>query len=36
MDIHEVSEVNQTDIELSKIEGPATSDVFEDKEGNDT
>jgi len=30
MDIHTVSEVNQPEIELSKIEGPATSDVFDD------
>ena len=28
MDIHTVSEVNKPGIELSKIDGPATSDVF--------
>lgn len=28
MDIHSVSEVNKPDIELSEINGPATSDVF--------
>lgn len=31
MDIHEVSEVNQPDIQLSKIPGPATSETFEKK-----
>jgi len=30
MDIHTVSEVNQPEIHLSKIEGPATSDVFDE------
>ena len=30
MDIHTVSEVNQPGIELSKIQGPATSDVFDE------
>jgi NADH-quinone oxidoreductase subunit G len=34
MDIHSVSEVNQPDIDLSLIEGPATSKTFEE-EGND-
>ncbi len=29
LDIHQVSEVNRPDIDLSLIEGPATSDVFE-------
>jgi NADH-quinone oxidoreductase subunit G len=35
MDIHNVSEVNKPGIELSKIDGPATSDVFDndDKTG---
>ena len=28
MDIHDVSEVNEPDIDLSLIEGPATSDDF--------
>jgi NADH-quinone oxidoreductase subunit G len=28
-DIHAVSGVNQPDIHLSEIEGPATGDVFE-------
>ncbi|HRI22113.1 MAG TPA: hypothetical protein PLA68_14220 [Panacibacter sp.] len=28
MDIHDVSEVNRPQIELSLIEGPATSDTF--------
>ena len=28
MDIHTVSEVNEPQIDLSKIEGPATSEVF--------
>jgi NADH-quinone oxidoreductase subunit G len=28
MDIHDVSEVNDPDLDLSKINGPATSDVF--------
>ena len=31
MDIHTVSEVNQPDIDLSEIQGPATGDVFEHK-----
>lgn len=31
LDIHDVSEVNKPEIELSKIEGPATSDVFKGK-----
>lgn len=31
MDIHTVSEVNRPEIELSKIEGPATSDVFDNE-----
>src|SRR5687768_10842455 len=31
MDIHTVSEVNQPDIELSEIQGPATGEVFENK-----
>ena len=36
MPIHNVSEVNRPEIHLSKIEGPATSDVFgeEEKPGN--
>lgn len=29
MDIHSVSEVNQPEVQLSKIDGPATSDVFD-------
>ncbi len=29
MDIHDVSEVNDPDLDLSKINGPATSDVFD-------
>jgi NADH-quinone oxidoreductase subunit G len=33
MDIHDVSEVNKPGIELSKIVGPATGDIF-DGEGN--
>jgi NADH-quinone oxidoreductase subunit G len=28
MDIHSVSEVNKPEIQLSQIDGPATSDVF--------
>lgn len=32
MDIHSVSEVNKPGIELSKIDGPATSDVFDERE----
>ncbi|MBC7826369.1 MAG: (2Fe-2S)-binding protein [Chitinophagaceae bacterium] len=32
MDIHTVSEVNDPEIQLSKIEGPATSDVFGEEE----
>ena len=28
MDIHKVSDVNDPDIDLSKIEGPATSKTF--------
>jgi NADH-quinone oxidoreductase subunit G len=31
MDIHNVSEVNRPGIQLSKIEGPATGDVFDKK-----
>ncbi len=34
MDIHNVSEVNDPDIDLSAIKGPATSDVF-DKNGQE-
>ena len=30
MDIHEISEVNDPDIDLSKIQGPATSDTFKE------
>jgi len=32
MDIHTVSEVNKPEIELSRIEGPATSDVFDESD----
>ena len=32
MPIHNVSDVNRPEIELSKIEGPPTSDVFEEGE----
>lgn len=35
MDIHEVSEVNKPNIHLSAIEGPATSEVFEEKKTNE-
>lgn len=28
MDIHSISDVNDPSIDLSKIEGPATSDIF--------
>jgi NADH-quinone oxidoreductase subunit G len=31
MPIHNESEVNRPEIELSKIQGPPTSDVFEDR-----
>lgn len=31
MDIHSVSQVNRPEIDLSKIEGPATSDVFKNQ-----
>ena len=34
MDIHSVSEVNQQNIDLSLLEGPATSKTFEEEEGN--
>jgi NADH-quinone oxidoreductase subunit G len=34
MDIHSVSEVNQPGIDLSKIPGPPTSDVFDEDEKN--
>ncbi len=30
MDIHEVSEVNDPDIDLSRVQGPATSDTFKE------
>jgi NADH-quinone oxidoreductase subunit G len=35
MDIHTVSEVNQPQIDLSEIPGPATGEVFEHKNNND-
>lgn len=35
MPIHNVSDVNRPEIELSKIEGPPTSDVFEDSDKPD-
>ncbi|HEY8388940.1 MAG TPA: 2Fe-2S iron-sulfur cluster-binding protein [Parasegetibacter sp.] len=36
MDIHSVSEVNKPEIKLSEIEGPATSEVFNKKGGEET
>jgi NADH-quinone oxidoreductase subunit G len=33
LDIHNVSDVNKPEIELSKIDGPAHSDDFEKKTG---
>jgi len=33
MDIHDISEVNRPEIELSRIEGPAHSSDFNQKEG---
>jgi hypothetical protein len=35
MDVHQVSEVNKPEVDLSKINGPATGDVFE-KETHET
>ena len=35
MDIHTVSDVNNPSIDLSKIQGPATSDVFNKKQIED-
>ncbi len=33
MSIHNVSDVNRPEIELSKIQGPPTSDIFDEKQG---
>jgi NADH-quinone oxidoreductase subunit G len=35
MDVHQVSEINKPEVDLSKINGPATGDVFE-KETHET
>jgi NADH-quinone oxidoreductase subunit G len=35
MDIHTISEVNQPDVELSEIPGPATGEVFEHKNSSE-
>ncbi len=32
MDIHDVSDVNEPEIDLSKIEGPATSKTFNNEQ----
>lgn len=34
MDIHAISQVNMPDMDLSQIEGPATSDIFNEAAGN--
>jgi NADH-quinone oxidoreductase subunit G len=36
MDIHTVSEVNDPDIELSSVKGPATSKVFDKENGEES
>ena len=34
LDIHDISDVNRPDVDLSKIEGPAHSDDFKTKANN--